>query len=606
MLLALLLLSLFTLVLLGFYVFVAAPRSRTHQTFAAFVACMVLWTVKDIALWGFTGEGERLAEWWASVSFVIALLLQYSLVVFAWVFPENGTIPVRRAAVLFAPGVVVIPAALFGLMWGGIVFDEGKLEIKLTPLAYAFGLYVYGVFGYGFALLYRKYRRYRESLWGKQLGAILWALVLTATLNTLANIALPLAGVYALLPIGSVFVLFGVIIYAYAITNFKLFSLQSALDQFRLFPIAYKVALSIAGVAVLSFALLQIPIVWWSFTSQTPDAWKRYLVFSVISALLPNLVLVALVIGVISRPLRRLTEAAVDVAGGAYGTQVSLSSNDEVGLLAASFNEMSRKMADDIERLRAIGEQLVRTEKLAAAGTLAAGVAHEVNNPLASISSLIQIIQSRTPATEADAETREMLRLIQTQIARITQVLRDMMDFARQRPPARAPLDVSSVVEASIRLASFDEAFKRLRLKTEWDTSAPLVSADADQLQQVFLNLLLNARDAMPEGGELRVSTFQDEAAREVVVEVADAGQGIPADALAHIFDPFFTTKPAGAGTGLGLAVCYGIVTAHGGRIEVTPNNGRGTRVRVALPLGDAHADARPAREQAAQEIQGR
>ncbi|MCA1591798.1 MAG: HAMP domain-containing protein [Acidobacteria bacterium] len=507
MLLALLLLSLFLLVLLGFYVFVAAPRSRTHQTFAAFVACMALWTIKDIVLWGFTSEGAGLAQMWASVSFIIALLLQYSLVVFAWVFPENGPVPVKRAAVVFAPGAVLVPAALAGMMWDGLRFNGSELEIRLTPLAYAFGLYVYGVFAYGFALLYVKYRRYRGSLWGKQLGAIIWALVITCVLNTLANIALPLAGNYALLPVGSVFVLVGVIIYAYAITNFKLFSLQSALDQFRLFPIAYKVALSIAGVAVLSFVLLQVPIVWWSFTGQTPEAWKRYLVFSVITALLPNLILVALVIRIISRPLRRLTEAAVDVAGGAYGTQANLESNDEVGLLAASFNEMSRKMADDIERLRALNEQLIRTEKLAAAGTLAAGVAHEVNNPLASISSLIQILQTRTPNAGNEAETREMLRLISTQITRITQVLRDMMDFARTRQPARAPLNVARVVEASIRLASFDNSFKTLRLATEWDTHAPLVSADSDQLQQVFLNLLLNARDAMPGGGDLRVST---------------------------------------------------------------------------------------------------
>src|SRR5207237_2446618 len=149
------------------------------------------------------------------------------------------------------------------------------------------------------------------------------------------------------------------------------------------------------------------------------------------SDLVPNLVLVALVIRIISRPLRRLTEAAVDVAGGAYGTRVELRSNDEVGLLAASFNEMSRKMADDIERLRALNEHLVRTEKLAAAGALAAGVAHEVNNPLASISSLIQILQSRPPGSENEAETRELLRLASTQIARISQVLRDMLDFAR-------------------------------------------------------------------------------------------------------------------------------------------------------------------------------
>ncbi|MDQ3651076.1 MAG: ATP-binding protein [Acidobacteriota bacterium] len=604
MLLALLLLSLFLLVLLGFYVFVGAPHSRTHQTFAAFVACLALWTIKDIALWGF-GAGEVSAEWWTSGSFIIALLLQYSLVVFAWVFPENEGVPFKRAAVLFAPGVVLIPATLTGLMWEDVRFSDGRFAIRLAPLAYAFGLYAYGVFAYGFGLLLLKYRRYRGTLWGQQLGAILWALVITGTLNTLANIALPLAGIYTLLPIGSIFVLLGVVIYAYAISNFKLFSLQSALDQFRLFPIAYKVALSIAVVAVVSFLLLQVPIVWWSFgPGTTAGAWQRYLVFSVITALAPNLLLVALVIRIISRPLRRLTEAAVAVTGGAYGTQVAFRSNDEVGLLAASFNELSRKMADDIERLRTLNEHLVRTEKLAAAGTLAAGVAHEVNNPLASISSLIQILQARHAVAtvsasmggvagghgvgdsshEQDAETREMLRLISTQIARITQVLRDMMNFARARPPLQAPLDIARVIEASVRLASFDKAFKRLRLMTDLEASAPPISADADQLQQVFLNLLLNARDAMPDGGEIMVRTRYSARDSELTAEICDTGTGIAPEHRAHVFDPFFTTKPAGTGTGLGLAVCYGIITAHGGRIEVTPNDKRGTCVRVTLP----------------------
>jgi signal transduction histidine kinase len=584
MLLALLLLSLFMLVLLGFYVFVAAPRSRAHQTFAAFIACLAAWTVNDILMWGFGGTRQSAAVW-AALSFALSLLLQFALVVFAWVFPENSEVPWRRAVVFFAPGAVLVPAALAGMMWDSLYFDGSDFRIKLTPLAYAFGLYIYGLFAYGFAILFKKWRRYRATLWGKQLGAILFALVVTATLKTVANIALPLAGIYTLLPVGSVFVLIGVIIYAYAITNFKLFSIQSALDQFRLFPIAYKVAFSIAAVAVLSFALFQIPIVWWSFTDHTAEAWKRYLVFSVVTALVPNLILVALVIRTISRPLRRLTEAAVDVAGGAYGTQVELSSNDEVGLLAASFNEMSRKMADDIERLRALNEHLVRTEKLAAAGALAAGVAHEVNNPLASISSLIQILQTRPLTADNEPETREMLRLASTQIARISQVLRDMLDFARQRPPARAPLELARVVESSLRLAAFDKAFKRLRVATDFGANVPRISADADQMQQVFLNLLLNARDAMPDGGTLDIRTFNDATSGEVVAEFADEGQGIPEEIRARVFDPFFTTKPVGAG--LGLAVCYGIVTAHGGSIAVESNSGGGTTVRVSLPASD-------------------
>jgi signal transduction histidine kinase len=210
------------------------------------------------------------------------------------------------------------------------------------------------------------------------------------------------------------------------------------------------------------------------------------------------------------------------------------------------------------------------------------------------------MLQARPLTAENEAETREMLRLAQTQIARITQVLRDLMDFARVRPAARAPLDVARVVEASIRLASFDKSFKRLRVTTDFDPAAPRVAADTDQLQQVFLNLLLNARDAMPDGGDLDISTAYDEEAREVSVEIADTGHGIAPETLPHVFDPFFTTKPAGAGTGLGLAVCYGIVTAHGGRIEVEPNNGRGTRVHVTLPAHDeraAHDAAPPTRE---------
>jgi signal transduction histidine kinase len=621
MLLVPLLLSLFLLVMLGFYVFVGAPRSRPHQTFAAFVACLALWTIKDIILWGFMPTGP--AAWWAGVSFAIALILQYSLVVFAWVFPENEPVPLKQAAVVFAPGAVLLPAVAGGLLWHSVTMRGGRFAIDLTPLGYVFVLYVYGVFAYGFWLLYRKYRIYTESegsfspslplslspspfspelpvssaarviarwrsgprqisgnLRAQQLAALLWALIITGVLKTAVNIFLPYFGYYDLLRISAVFVLPGVFIYAYAISNFQLLSLQSALDQFRLFPIAYKIALSIALVAVASFALFQIPIVWWSFADgPTPEAWRRYLVFSVITALLPNLLLVALVIRTISRPLRRVTEAAVAVAGGAYGAEVNLRSTDEVGLLAASFNEMSRKMAADIEQLRQLNEHLIRTEKLAATGTLAAGVAHEVNNPLASISSLLQMLQTR-PA--ADAETREMLNLMQGQITRISNVLRDLMDFARTRPPERRPLDINRTVAASLRLARFDKGFNQIALTESYAPDLPLIQADAGQLQQVFLNIFLNARDAMPEGGELRVETRQD--AETVAVRVSDTGPGIPAELRARVFDPFFTTKPAGSGTGLGLAICYGLINAHGGQLTINANNGRGATVEIILP----------------------
>lgn len=584
MLVLLHLFALFLLVILGFYVFVTNPRRRANQTFAAFISFLALWTVKDIILWDFHRENET-ASWWAAASFTIALLMQCSLVVFAWVFPENLRTPRKKAAVIFAPSLVLVPTAFLGLLWHQIGFRNNLFYVGLAPLAYVFVIYVYAIFGYGAIVLFKKYRKYRGTQEAQQVGAILWALVITGILKTIANIALPFFGIYELLPYSAIFVLPGVLIYAYAISNFKLFSLENAFDQFRLFPITYKVALSIATVAIISFTLFQIPIVYLSFQDgMNFEAWKKYLVFSVISALFPNLLLVLLVVRTISRPLQRITLAAVRVTEGNYGTEVEgRQSNDEIGLLATSFNEMSRKMANDIEQLSALNEQLSRTEKLAAMGTLAAGVAHEVNNPLASISSLIQMMQTQK---DLDDSTKENLRLIQTQIQRISQVTKDMMEFARVRPAAKSWLNVNDVSETALRLASFDKSFQKLNLQKNYADNLPKIYVDSDQLQQVFLNLFLNARDAMPNGGSLSIKTFND--SKQVSIEISDDGIGIDEGSLKQIFDPFFTTKPTGKGTGLGLAVCYGIITAHGGKIEVRQNNGKGTNFVIFLPISDS------------------
>lgn len=573
--------SLFLLVGLGFYVFVADPRSRAHQTFATFIAFLALWITKDMIFWNFFPMDEA-AGWWASVSFVIALLMQFAMVVFAWVFPEGSRTPRKRAAILFAPAIVLVPAAFSGLLWTKIGFDAGRFAIELTPLAYAFVAYVYFVFGYAARVLWQKYTSYRGTQAGQQVGAILWSLIITGSLKTVANLVFPYFGRYDLLPLSALFILPGVVVYAYAILNFKLFSLQTALNQFRLFPIAYKVALSIASVAVLSFVIFQVPIVYLAFRNgMDEEAWRRYLVFSIITAMIPNLVLVLLVLRILSRPIQRITLAAIAVTKGGYGTRVDMrKTNDEIGLLAESFNEMSRKMAADIEQLKRLNDQLIRTEKLAAMGTLAAGVAHEVNNPLASISSIVQIMRKESGHSD---ETRERLGLISAQIERIKQVTVDMTDLARSKPAARSTLNVNNVVETAIRLATFDRAFQKITVIKRMDAGLPEIVADEDQLQQVFLNLLLNARDAMPDGGTLEISSYSEEP--HIVLEFADDGAGIANEMSGRVFDPFFTTKPAGKGTGLGLAVCYGIVTAHGGSIELHSNDPEGAVFRVKLPF---------------------
>lgn len=580
MLLFILALSLLATLGMGFYIVLSAPHISTHRAFALFLGTMTFWIVKDIMLWGLHGPNDP-ASWWAILSFLISLALNVSFLYFAWIFPEETKVPPRKTLIATAPALVLIPLILTGKLWEDVGFHNGTFEIKLTPYAYLFGIYVHTLLALGIARMITKYRRYRHHIWGKQILLILIGVVVTGALTTLGNVILPLARVYALLPYGSVFILMGVFFYAYAMTNFRLFSIQSALDHLRLVPITSKVTVTVFAVAVAGFVCLQLPITFWSFGLSDLTQWKQYFMFSAITAPIPCLALIALIMNILSRPLRKITEAAVEVTQGNYGARVDVISNDEIGVLAESFNTMSQKLERDILDLKKMGERLLQTEKLAMAGVLTAGVAHELNNPLASISSLVQIMMER----ERTPETLEKLKIIFAQINRISNILRDMMEFARPKAPQRVLTGINQIIQNSLRLVRFDKRFQAIRVETDLDPKAPALLLDPAQLEQVFLNLYLNARDAMADGGRLSISSRLDTASQSVIVEVQDSGEGIRADQLHHIFDPFFTTKAPGAGTGLGLSVCHSIIHTHGGQITAESRAGRGTCVRLSFPL---------------------
>ncbi len=586
MLTLVLLASLCVTLALGFFVLVAAPHRAANRTFAAFVGMIILWIVKDLAFWGFHGEGIS-TELWTDASFLIGVAVQFALLLFAGVFPENTRPEWKKAALLALPLLIFVPLLCSGMFWERVSFVAtpagDKFSITLRPVAYLFGAYNYVILSLGVLKLIRKYRRYRGTLQGQQLGAVLLGIVVTGVLVTTSYIVLPLLGVDALIPYGPAFIVAGTLIYAYAISSFKLFSLQTALDQFRLFPIAYKVALVVAGAGMLGFFLVEVPIAVWCFGVQAAG-WKRFVVFSAISGLVPSVVMILLITRILAEPLRKLTETTLDVARGNYGAQTTLTSNDEIGVLAASINEMSRRMANDIARLREINQGLISTEKLATAGALATGVAHEVNNPLASISSLVQSLLARA-REERDQQT---LRLILTQITRISGVLRNLMDFARPKAPERRPTDLNEVITRSLELARFDKRFKQLTVRTQLAEALPLLMLDADQMQQVLLNLLLNARDAIGEKtpGELSITTCRNN--DEVRIRITDNGSGIAPENLTRIFDPFFSTKPQGQSTGLGLSVSHSIIATHSGRISVE-SKGDGTTFTIVFPGEDCN-----------------
>ncbi len=237
-----------------------------------------------------------------------------------------------------------------------------------------------------------------------------------------------------------------------------------------------------------------------------------------------------------------------------------------------------------VEAIHAVG----RAEKLAAVGRLAAGVVHEINNPLATISACAEALEHRVAdgafdGSEAIDDLNEYLGLIKSEAFRCKSITMGLLDFSRIRTGDRNPIDIADILRSSANLISHQKRGDNIEISVEIEDNLPAVNADAGQIQQAVIALATNAIDAMPDGGRLWIRA----AARpnRLAIEIEDTGIGIPSEDLSKIFEPFFTTKEVGKGTGLGLAVCYGIITDHGGRVSVRSNVGKGTTFTIYLPI---------------------
>lgn len=273
------------------------------------------------------------------------------------------------------------------------------------------------------------------------------------------------------------------------------------------------------------------------------------------------------------RPVAALVAGTRRVSEGDLGVTIPVSGRHELGLLAKAFNEMTRNLAD-------IHRQLAQADKLASVGRLAAGLAHEINNPLTGVLSYASLLRKRM---EHDIPACEDLDVIVRETVRCRGIIRGLLEFARPAAPARKPMDLNDVVRRSVSVVMTQMAMHQVDLSFDLAADLPLVQADANQVEQVVVNLLLNAADAIgPDGGNIRATTCGN--ATSVELQVKDSGRGIPAEDLPRIFEPFFTTK-GNHGTGLGLAVSWGIVEAHGGSLAVKSEVGDGTCFTLRLPM---------------------
>ncbi|HQU81911.1 MAG TPA: ATP-binding protein [Pyrinomonadaceae bacterium] len=236
-----------------------------------------------------------------------------------------------------------------------------------------------------------------------------------------------------------------------------------------------------------------------------------------------------------------------------------------------------------VEAIHAVG----RAEKLAAVGRLAAGVVHEINNPLATIAACAEALEQRVAEgafgdSEEVDDLKEYLGLIKSEAFRCKSITTGLLDFSRVRAGNRHPMDVRDVLRSSANLVSHQRRGDNIQFNFEVDENLPLITGDSGQIQQAIIALATNAIDAMPDGGTLTFKTFAQNT--RIIIEVSDTGVGIAPEDMSKIFEPFFTTKEVGKGTGLGLAVCYGIITDHGGRLSVRSNIGKGTTFSIFLP----------------------
>ncbi len=297
----------------------------------------------------------------------------------------------------------------------------------------------------------------------------------------------------------------------------------------------------------------------------------------------------------IVRPLAALTRASERIAAGKEAV-VPVEGTAELARLAVSFNEMQKQLSHEKEALRARLEELeattreltatqqslVRSEKLASVGRLAAGIAHEIGNPLSAISGLVELVETGDLEPE---EQREFLGRVRKETERINRIIRDLLDFARSEPTAHevdATCDLAEVVEDAVRLVGPQADLRQVTLERRFEEEVPRVRGSAARLAQVVLNLLLNAADAIGGEGTIRLEVTRD--GEMVTLVVHDTGPGIPEEVLADIFEPFVTTKPPGQGTGLGLAVCQTLVEQLGGTLDAENAPEGGARFSVRLP----------------------
>ena len=284
----------------------------------------------------------------------------------------------------------------------------------------------------------------------------------------------------------------------------------------------------------------------------------------------------------ILRPLRELATGVSQLSSGNLDYRVKINSRGPLKKLAETFNRMGQSIKERDEQITKDAREMMEAKRLATLGQLAAGVAHEINNPLGGITVYAHLLLEDLPAGDPRADN---VGKIINEAGRCKKIVKGLLDYSRQSGAQKESADINSILGAAVSLVAQQEAFGNVTVTRRLASDLPLVKVDVSQIEEVFTNILLNAAEAMGGEGEIDVETFVTGGGDKVAVRISDAGPGIPPENLGQVFEPFFTSKETGHGTGLGLAISYGIVENHEGTLRAENNPEGGATFIVELPL---------------------
>ena len=337
----------------------------------------------------------------------------------------------------------------------------------------------------------------------------------------------------------------------------------------------------------------------------TASAWRRA-IFTIATIILVGAVIGYYTYRTVSVPVHRLAKGTKRVASGDLDYRIPVTGATEIAYLAESFNKMGSELKETYDKLQGKvdaadenlkrvneelrqankelierQEQLIRSEKLASIGKLAAGVAHEINNPLTGVLTFSHLLLDDAGK---DDPRREDLEVIIKETERCRDIVKGLLDYSRQTEPQKISMRINEVIDKTLSLLEHQAAFRNIKIIREYHDDLPYIMIDKDKIQQVLINLLTNAQEAMPEGGSVTITATRMADEKSVEMKFADTGCGIPKDEILKLFDPFYSTKELG--TGLGLSITQGIITSHKGTIEVQSEVGTGTTFIIRLPVG--------------------